>query len=93
MSDEHLEMESQLSISSDELEEGEIISSDEDEEKSKPERGSENTKKSGPKASPETRNLTSSPQNQKSKTVHCNEDNGKFVSVKSPNLSKLRRMQ
>ncbi|XP_014820213.1 PREDICTED: CASP8-associated protein 2 [Calidris pugnax] len=82
MSDEHLEMESQLSISSDELEEGEIISSDEDEEKSKPERGSENAKKSGPKASPETRNLTSSPQNQKSKTVHCNEDNGKFVSVK-----------
>uniref|UniRef100_A0A8C3PJZ1 CASP8-associated protein 2 n=1 Tax=Calidris pygmaea TaxID=425635 RepID=A0A8C3PJZ1_9CHAR len=82
MSDEHLEMESQLSISSDELEEGEIVSSDEDEEKSKPERGSENAKKSGPKASPETRNLTSSPQNQKSKTVHCNEDNGKFVSVK-----------
>ncbi|KGL95355.1 CASP8-associated protein 2 [Charadrius vociferus] len=82
MSDEHLEMESQLSVSSDEIEEGEIISSDEDEEKSKPERGSENTKKSGPKASPETRNLTSGPQNQKSKTVRCNEDNGKFVSVK-----------
>ncbi|KFW10079.1 CASP8-associated protein 2, partial [Eurypyga helias] len=81
MSDEHLEMESQLSISSDELEEGEIISSDEDEEKSKSKRGSENPKKSRPKASPETRNLTSSPQNQKSKTVHCNEDNGKFVSV------------
>ncbi|XP_075354490.1 CASP8-associated protein 2 [Mycteria americana] len=82
MSDEHLEMESQLSISSDEIEEGEIISSDEDEEKSKPERGSEKTKKSRPKASPETRNLTSSPQNQKSKTVCCNEDNAKFVSVK-----------
>ncbi|KFV39091.1 CASP8-associated protein 2 [Tyto alba] len=82
MSDEHLEMESQLSISSDEIEEGEIISSDEDEEKSKPERGSENTKKSRPKASPETRNLASSPQNQKSKTVRCNDDNGKFVSVK-----------
>nr|XP_010298653.1 PREDICTED: CASP8-associated protein 2 [Balearica regulorum gibbericeps] len=81
MSDEHLE-ESQLSISSDEIEEGEIISSDEDEEKSKPERGSESTKKSRPKASPETRNLTSSPQNQKSKTVCCNEGNGKFVSVK-----------
>ncbi|KAM6405830.1 CASP8-associated protein 2 isoform 2-T3 [Pluvialis apricaria] len=81
MSDEHLEMESQLSVSSDEIEEGEIISSDED-EKSKPERGSENIKKSGPKASPETRNLTSSPQNQKSKTVHCKEDNRKFVSVK-----------
>ncbi|NWW91200.1 C8AP2 protein, partial [Rhynochetos jubatus] len=81
MSDEHLEMESQLSVSSDELEEGEIISSDEDEEKSKSERGSENTKKSRPKASPETRNLTSSPQNQKRKTVRCNEDNGKFVSV------------
>uniref|UniRef100_A0A8C0HMD7 CASP8-associated protein 2 n=1 Tax=Buteo japonicus TaxID=224669 RepID=A0A8C0HMD7_9AVES len=82
MSDEHLEMESQLSISSDEIEEGEIISSDEDEEKSKPERGSEKTKKSRPKASPETRNLTSSPQNQKNKPVHCNEDNRKFVSVK-----------
>nr|XP_009506670.1 PREDICTED: CASP8-associated protein 2 [Phalacrocorax carbo] len=82
MSDEHLEMESQLSISSDEIEEGEIISSDEDEEKTKPERCSERTKKSRPKASPETRNLTSSPQNQKSKTVCCSEDNGKFVSVK-----------
>ncbi|XP_074752142.1 CASP8-associated protein 2 [Athene noctua] len=82
MSDGHLEMESQLSISSDEIEEGEIISSDEDEKKSNPERGSENTKKSRPKASPETRNLTSSPQNQKSKTVCCNEENGKFVSVK-----------
>ncbi|NXE72942.1 C8AP2 protein, partial [Cochlearius cochlearius] len=82
MSDEHLEMESQMSISSDEIEEGEIISSDEDEEKCKPERCSEKTKKSRPKNSPETRNLTSSPQNQKSKTVHCNEDNGKFVSVK-----------
>ncbi|XP_005434096.2 CASP8-associated protein 2 isoform X1 [Falco cherrug] len=80
MSDEHLEMESQLSISSDEIEEGEIISSDE--EKSKLERGSENTKKSRPKASPEARNLTSSPQNQKSKTVCCNEDYGKFISVK-----------
>ncbi|KAM6298168.1 LOW QUALITY PROTEIN: CASP8-associated protein 2-like, partial [Podargus strigoides] len=82
MPDEHLEMGSQLSISSDEIEEGEIISSDEDEEKSKPERGSENTNKSRPKASPEARNLTSSPRNQKSKTVHCSEDNGKFVSVK-----------
>ncbi|KFQ69313.1 CASP8-associated protein 2 [Phaethon lepturus] len=84
MSDERLEMESQLSISSDEIEEGEIISSDEDEDqkKSKPERGSENTKKSRPKASPETRNLTSSPHNQKSKTVRCNEENGKFAAVK-----------
>uniref|UniRef100_A0A8C6J986 CASP8-associated protein 2 n=1 Tax=Melopsittacus undulatus TaxID=13146 RepID=A0A8C6J986_MELUD len=82
MSDEHCEMESQMSMSSDEIEEGEIISSDEEEEKAKPERGSESTKKSRPKASPETRNLTSSPQNQKSKAVCCNEDNGKFVSVK-----------
>lgn len=81
MSDEHLEMESQLSISSDEIEEGEIISSDEDKEKSKSERGSESTKKSRPKASSEARNLTSSPQNQNSKTVHCSEDNGKYVSV------------
>uniref|UniRef100_A0A803VY42 CASP8-associated protein 2 n=1 Tax=Ficedula albicollis TaxID=59894 RepID=A0A803VY42_FICAL len=80
MSDEHLEIESRLSISSDEIEEGEIVSNDEDKEKSKPERVSENTKKSRPKASSETRNLTSSPQNQNSKTVHSNEDNGKFVS-------------
>ncbi|NXG34340.1 C8AP2 protein, partial [Dromaius novaehollandiae] len=82
MSVEHLEMESQLSISSDEIEEGEIISSDDDEEKSKPERTSENTKISRPRSSPEARNLTSNPHNQKSKTVCCNEDNGKFVSVK-----------
>uniref|UniRef100_A0A8B9DW57 Caspase 8 associated protein 2 n=1 Tax=Anser cygnoides TaxID=8845 RepID=A0A8B9DW57_ANSCY len=81
MSDEHLEMESQLSISSDEIEEGEIISSDEDEEKTKPERSSENPKIPRPKT-PETRNLTSSPQNQKNKTVCCSEDNGKFVAVK-----------
>ncbi|XP_039915085.1 CASP8-associated protein 2 isoform X2 [Hirundo rustica] len=81
MSDEHLEMESQLSISSDGIEEGEIVSSDEDKKKTKPERGSENTKKSRQKAAAETRNLTNSPQNQNSKTVHCNEDNGKFVSV------------
>ncbi|XP_009666665.2 CASP8-associated protein 2 isoform X1 [Struthio camelus] len=83
MSGKHLEMDSQLSISSDEIEEGEIISSDDDdEEKSKPERTSENTKKSGPRSSPEKRNLTSNPHNQKSKTVCCNEDNGKFISVK-----------
>ncbi|XP_062428734.1 CASP8-associated protein 2 [Rhea pennata] len=82
MSGEHLEMESQLSISSDEIEEGEIISSDDDEEKSKTERTSENTKKSRPRSSPETRNLTSNPHNQKSKTICGNEDNGKFVSVK-----------
>ncbi|KAM7060698.1 CASP8-associated protein 2 isoform 1-T1 [Acridotheres tristis] len=81
MSDEHLEIESRLSISSDEIEEGEILSSDEEKEKSKPERGSENTKMSRPKASSETRNLTSSPQNQNSKTVHSKEDNGKFVSA------------
>ncbi|NXI40765.1 C8AP2 protein, partial [Galbula dea] len=80
MSDEHLEMESQLSISSDEIEEGEIISSDE--EKSKPERDSENTKTSRPKGAAETRNLTNGPQNQKNNTVHCNEHTGKFVPVK-----------
>ncbi|XP_027752085.1 CASP8-associated protein 2, partial [Empidonax traillii] len=80
MSDEHLEVESRLSISSEEIEEGEIVSSDEEE--SKPERGSQNTEKSRPKASSETRNLANSPQNQNSKTVHCNEDNGKFISVK-----------
>ncbi|KFP69981.1 CASP8-associated protein 2 [Acanthisitta chloris] len=81
MSDKHLEMECQLNISSDEIEEGEIISSDEDEE-SKPERDSENAKKSRPKPSSEARNLTCSPQNQSSKTVHCSEENGKFVPVK-----------
>ncbi|KGL84627.1 CASP8-associated protein 2, partial [Tinamus guttatus] len=82
MAGEHLEMESQLSISSDEIEEGEIISSDDDEEKSKPERTSENTKKTIPRTSPETRNLTRNPHNQQSKTVCGNEDSGKFVSVK-----------
>lgn len=82
LSDAHIEIESQLSISSDEIEEGEIISSDEDEEKSKSEGHSENPQKSRPKTSPETRNLTSSPRNQKNKTIHCNEDNGKIVSVK-----------
>ncbi|POI21345.1 hypothetical protein CIB84_014908, partial [Bambusicola thoracicus] len=82
LSDARVEIESQLSISSDEIEEGEIISSDEDEEKSKSEGRSENPQKSRPKTSPETRNLTSSPQNQKNKTIHCNEDNGKIVSVK-----------
>ncbi|KFW86015.1 CASP8-associated protein 2 [Manacus vitellinus] len=91
MSDEHLEVESQLSISSDEIEEGEIVSSDEDEEESKPERGSQNTEKSGPKASSETRNLTSSPQNQNSKTVRCNEDSRKFVSVKVSTKNRERR--
>ncbi|NWJ04046.1 C8AP2 protein, partial [Crypturellus undulatus] len=82
MAGEHLEMESQLSISSDEIEEGEIISSDDDEEKSKPERTSENTKKTIPRTSPETRNLTSNPHNQQSKAVCGNEDSGKLVSVK-----------
>uniref|UniRef100_G1NLK5 CASP8-associated protein 2 n=1 Tax=Meleagris gallopavo TaxID=9103 RepID=G1NLK5_MELGA len=82
LSNARLEVESRLSISSDEIEEGEIISSDEDEEKSKSEGRSENPEKTRPKTSPETRNLTSSPQNQKNKTIHCNEDNGKFVSVK-----------
>ncbi|KFQ23845.1 CASP8-associated protein 2 [Mesitornis unicolor] len=81
MSEVRLEMESRLSSSSDEIEEGEIISSDEDEGKSKPERGSENTNKSRPKTS-ETQNMASSPQNRKSKTGCCNEGHKKFVSVK-----------
>ncbi|XP_054252434.1 CASP8-associated protein 2 [Indicator indicator] len=80
MSDEHVEMESQLSISSDEIEEGEIISSDE--EKAKPEKDCENTKLSNPKVSPKTGSWSSSPQNQKGRTVHCSEDNGKYISVK-----------
>ncbi|XP_031466657.1 CASP8-associated protein 2 [Phasianus colchicus] len=90
LSDAHLEIESRLSISSDEIEEGEIISSDEDEEKSKSEGQSENPKKMRPKTSPETRNLTRSPQNQKNKTIHCNEDNGKFVSVKGSTKNRER---
>ncbi|NXF96898.1 C8AP2 protein, partial [Eubucco bourcierii] len=80
MSDERAEMESQLSISSDEIEEGEIVSSDE--EKAKPEKGSESTKPSNPKVSPKTGSLSSSPRNQKSRTVHCSEENGKYVSMK-----------
>ncbi|XP_019393302.1 PREDICTED: CASP8-associated protein 2 [Crocodylus porosus] len=78
-SDEHLEMKSQLSTSSDELEEGEIVSED---EKSTPARNCENRKKSRARASPETHNLTSSPCNQMNKTACCNEDNGKLVSEK-----------
>ncbi|XP_027681288.2 CASP8-associated protein 2 [Chelonia mydas] len=77
--DKHLEMESQLSISSDELEEGEIVS---DDEKSKSERNSENSKISRGRASPETHNLSSSPHNQMNKTASCNEDSGKLVYIK-----------
>ncbi|CAM4648879.1 unnamed protein product [Lepidochelys kempii] len=78
-SDKHSEMESQLSISSDELEEGEIVS---DDEKSKSERNSENSKISRGRASPETHNLSSSPHNQMNKTASCNEDSGKLVYIK-----------
>uniref|UniRef100_A0A8C3RU99 CASP8-associated protein 2 n=1 Tax=Chelydra serpentina TaxID=8475 RepID=A0A8C3RU99_CHESE len=77
--DKHLVMESQLSISSDELEEGEIVS---DDEKSKSERNSENSKISRGRASPETHNLSSSPHNQMNKTASCNEDSGKLVYIK-----------
>ncbi|NXX41487.1 C8AP2 protein, partial [Tricholaema leucomelas] len=80
MSDERAEMESQMSISSDEIEEGEIISSDE--EKAKPEKGSESTKPSNPKVSPKARSLSSSSQDQKSRSVRCSEENGKYISVK-----------
>uniref|UniRef100_A0A8D0G6Y6 Uncharacterized protein n=1 Tax=Sphenodon punctatus TaxID=8508 RepID=A0A8D0G6Y6_SPHPU len=74
------EMECQMSISSDELEEGEIVS---DEEKPKTEKNSENNKKSRGGASSEIHNLTISPQNQKSKTVSSNKEIGKLVSVKA----------
>ncbi|XP_053880119.1 CASP8-associated protein 2 [Malaclemys terrapin pileata] len=84
--DKHLEMESQLSISSDELEEGEIVS---DDEKSKSERNSENSKISRGRASPETHNLSSSPHNQMNKTASCNEDSGKLV-YKKGNANKSR---
>ncbi|XP_067386117.1 CASP8-associated protein 2 [Emydura macquarii macquarii] len=77
--DKHLEMESQLSISSDELEEGEIVS---DDEESKSERNCDNSKISRGRASPETYNLISSPHNQINKTTSCDEDGGKLVYVK-----------
>uniref|UniRef100_A0A8C0HDN6 CASP8-associated protein 2 n=1 Tax=Chelonoidis abingdonii TaxID=106734 RepID=A0A8C0HDN6_CHEAB len=84
--DKHLEMESQLNISSDELEEGEIVS---DDEKPKSERNSETSKISRGRASPETHNLSSSPHNQINKTSSCNEDSGKLA-YKKGNANKSR---
>ncbi|KAH1173348.1 CASP8-associated protein 2 [Mauremys mutica] len=84
--DKHLEMESQLNISSDELEEGEIVS---DDEKPKSERNSETSKISRGRASPETHNLSSSPHNQMNKTSSCKEDSGKLA-YKKGNANKSR---
>ncbi|XP_054842200.1 CASP8-associated protein 2 [Eublepharis macularius] len=72
-----LEIESQLSTSSDELEEGEIVS---DDDHLKNERNSENSKKSRGKASSERSNLVSNPHNQNPKTVSSNEDKEKLAS-------------
>ncbi|XP_074846983.1 CASP8-associated protein 2 [Carettochelys insculpta] len=77
--DKRLKMESQLIISSDELEEGEIVS---DDEITKSERSSENSKISRGRASSETHNLSSSPHKQRNKTSSCSEDSAKLVNVK-----------
>ncbi|XP_053143368.1 CASP8-associated protein 2 isoform X2 [Hemicordylus capensis] len=71
-----LEMESQQSLSSDELEEGEIVS---DDDQPKTER-QENCKKSRGKASPDQPNLAHSPCNHKAKTIPSSEGTGKLAS-------------
>ncbi|KAL8186260.1 UNVERIFIED_CONTAM: hypothetical protein K2H54_066692 [Gekko kuhli] len=75
-----LETESQLSISSDELEEGEIVSDDDNRNS---ERNSEYSKKSRGKPSSEKSNLINSPHNQKPKTISYDEDKEKLASGKN----------
>nr|XP_056712670.1 CASP8-associated protein 2 [Euleptes europaea] len=75
-----LEIESQLSMSSDELEEGEIVS---DDDNLNSERKSEYSKKSRGKASSERSTLMNSPQSQKSKTIPYNEDKEQLASGKN----------
>uniref|UniRef100_A0A670IH33 CASP8-associated protein 2 n=1 Tax=Podarcis muralis TaxID=64176 RepID=A0A670IH33_PODMU len=69
--------ESQLSMSSDELEEGEIVS---DNDEPKIEANSENSKKARRKASPDRSNLTKSTCNHKVRTTSSREDTGKLSS-------------
>lgn len=83
-----LEMESQLSLSSDELEEGEIVSDEDD--KSNIEKHSENGKRSRGKTSPDKSNLTNSPNNQNAKTTPSSEDAGKLPSKKRKSKEKSK---
>ncbi|XP_015271656.1 PREDICTED: CASP8-associated protein 2 [Gekko japonicus] len=75
-----LETESQLSVSSDELEEGEIVS---DDDNCNSERNSEYSKKSRGKSSSEKSSLINSPHNPKPKTISYDEDKEKMVSAKN----------
>ncbi|XP_007421863.2 CASP8-associated protein 2 [Python bivittatus] len=79
-SDHQILEESQLSMSSDELEEGEIVSDADDEPKI--ERKSENSKKLKRKTSPERSNTSKNTCNHKAKYVPSNEGPGKLASGK-----------
>lgn len=79
-SDHKILEESQLNMSSDELEEGEIVSDADDEPKI--ERKSENSKKLKRKISPERSNTSKNTYNQKVKSKSPNEDPGKLASGK-----------
>ncbi|XP_066468802.1 CASP8-associated protein 2 [Tiliqua scincoides] len=81
------EMESQLNLSSDELEEGEIVS---DEDKPTIERHSENGKRSRGKTSPDRSNLANSPHNPNAKTTPSSEDTGKLPSKKKKTKEKFK---
>ncbi|KAJ6665792.1 hypothetical protein lerEdw1_001264 [Lerista edwardsae] len=83
-----LEMESQLCLSSDELEEGEIVSEDDD--KPTVERHSEDGKKSRGKASPDRSNLANCPHNQNADTTPSSEDTGKLPSRKKKSKEKSK---
>ncbi|XP_032999323.1 CASP8-associated protein 2 [Lacerta agilis] len=76
-SDHQILEESQLSMSSDELEEGEIVS---DNDEPKIETNSENSKKTRRKASPDRSNLAKSTCNHKARTTSSREDTGKLSS-------------
>ncbi|XP_063168150.1 CASP8-associated protein 2 [Candoia aspera] len=79
-SDQQILEESQLSMSSDELEEGEIVSDADDEPKI--ERKSENNKKLKKKPSPERSNKSKNTCNHKAKSVPSSEGPGKLASGK-----------
>lgn len=82
-----IEMEPQLTMSSDELEEGEIVS---DDDKPKTERNSEHSKRSRGKTSPDRPNLTDTQsRNQKAKSPSSSEDTRNFSFGKN-NQEKLK---
>ncbi|XP_074043264.1 CASP8-associated protein 2 isoform X3 [Macrotis lagotis] len=77
--DKGLEVNPHTDLSSDELEEGEIVS---DSERSKPQGNFENNKNAKPRTSVEVQSTNSSPQIRKSSTTHLDEDTGNKMSVK-----------